>query len=183
MLGFKLCGFKRAMVRKHTLKKRDYIFAKPPRSTRRITIHTAGGTQIGLAGVGEGEERLTYPEHWTVQDCLNASDANWIRFPTEEERQAIQVDDPSQWWQRLEQDMVPRSFLYCNSTVAEPPQPLGLHGDELQAVPKKGDIARQLGRESLHFSGRHRGPLDSTMTGCVHDIAGRTVCFDSKGLC
>ena len=29
----------------------------------RIRIYTFGGTQIGLAGVGQGEEALTFPAH------------------------------------------------------------------------------------------------------------------------
>ena len=38
----------------------------------RIRIYTFGGTQIGIAGVGQGEEALTFPAHWDVKDCLDA---------------------------------------------------------------------------------------------------------------
>ena len=35
---------------------------------RRVRVHLLNGTRIGLAGVGEGNERLTFPSHYQVGD-------------------------------------------------------------------------------------------------------------------
>ena len=48
---------------------------------RRISIYTMNGTQIGLAGVGEGEEALTFPAHWDVQDLFG--DPHWIKLDSQ----------------------------------------------------------------------------------------------------
>ena len=46
-----------------------------------VKVYTAGGTQIGLAGLGgEGDELLTIPACWIMDDALQSS--HWARFST-----------------------------------------------------------------------------------------------------
>ena len=45
---------------------------------RRVRVHLLNGTQIGLAGVGEGDERLTFPSHFQVGEALHSP--RWTRF-------------------------------------------------------------------------------------------------------
>ncbi len=61
--------------------------AEADRNTR-VKVYTMDGTQIGLPGVGEGDNRLTFPRRFLVGDALRARD--WIRFATPEERAATQ---------------------------------------------------------------------------------------------
>ena len=56
--------------------------AQSDRQTR-VTVWTLGGTQIGLPGVGEGQNALTFPLSYTVGDALRAG--TWLRFATAEE--------------------------------------------------------------------------------------------------
>ena len=100
----------------------------------RIRIYTFGGTQIGLAGVGQGEEALTFPAHWDVKDCLDAPSLHWIRFATPEEKQETPAGFIPQWWRHLEEEHVPRRLVYSNHTYAEPGMPLGMYGTVVHAV-------------------------------------------------
>ena len=40
---------------------------------RRVRVHLPNGTRIGLAGVGEGDERLTFPSHYRVVEALQSA--------------------------------------------------------------------------------------------------------------
>ena len=52
------------------------------RKSGRVVVRDDNGTQIGLLGVGQESERLTFPTHWAVCDVLNGP---WARFKTEED--------------------------------------------------------------------------------------------------
>ena len=49
----------------------------------RVKVWTMGGTQIGLPGVGEGQNALTFPLKYEVGAALLAP--TWFRFATAEE--------------------------------------------------------------------------------------------------
>ena len=54
--------------------------ANADRETR-VVVWTVGGTQIGIPGVGEGDNRLTFPRHFVVGEALNAGfQHGWLRF-------------------------------------------------------------------------------------------------------
>ena len=84
--------------------------------TTRITVHDISGNQIGLSGVGEHEQRLTFPARYLVGDALAAS--NWIRFASDEEQ--AQTD---KWWAFA--GIRPACILYANGVVAAPDMPIG----------------------------------------------------------
>ena len=123
----------KAMVKREILERKEWT-AMVGHDQRRIRIYTFGGTQIGLAGVGQGEEALTFPAHWDVQDCLVAPSLHWIRFSTPEEKQETPAGFTPMWWRHLEEEHVPIRFVYSNGTVAEPGMPLGMYGTVVHAV-------------------------------------------------
>ena len=50
---------------------------------RRVKVYTTGGTRIGLAGLGQDDELLTFPGFWIIQEALDSP--HWARFSTYEE--------------------------------------------------------------------------------------------------
>ena len=52
-------------------------------ATYRVQVFTFEGVQIGLPGVGEGVNRLTFPAGYVIKDAMDAP--IWIRFATEKE--------------------------------------------------------------------------------------------------
>ena len=87
----------------------------------RVKVYTTGGTQIGLAGVGENANRLTFPRNWRVGTALHESSA-WIRFSTHEELS----ESPEQWWQVSE--VQPQFLAHCDGCRAWPEHEMGLVG-------------------------------------------------------
>ena len=49
----------------------------------RVLVYSMGGTRIGLPGVGEGQNALTFPLKYEIGDALRAP--VWLRFATAEE--------------------------------------------------------------------------------------------------
>ena len=88
----------------------------------RVKVYTTGGTQIGLPGVGENANRLTFPRNWLVKDALQETFATWIRFSTHEELS----ESPEQWWQVSE--VQPQFLAHCDGCRAWPEHEMGLVG-------------------------------------------------------
>ena len=102
------------------------------RSARsRVKVYTLEGVQIGLPGVGEGVNRLTFPAGYVIKDAMDAP--IWIRFATEKE---IEEETPAgfnaRWWREI--DFKPRAFCYCDGTLAFENQPIGLCGPTITAL-------------------------------------------------
>ena len=97
----------------------------------RVKVFTLSGEQIGIAGVGEGDKRLTFPRYWKVGDALGKT---WLRFATENE---LKLDKT--WWRKSE--VQPQSLIHCGKDgegfVATPEQEMGRLGDRMQALPKQ----------------------------------------------
>ena len=83
------------------------------------------GVQCCLPGVGQGENRLTFPTHYLVRDAL---DREWIRFATDDERR----EGENKWWRRL--DFTPQCIVHMNQTVAHSDDPIGLVGLEVTVL-------------------------------------------------
>ena len=49
----------------------------------RVKVFTLEGVQIGLPGVGEGVNRLTFPAGYVIKQAMDAP--IWIRFATTDE--------------------------------------------------------------------------------------------------
>ena len=96
----------------------------------RVKVFTSKGIQIGLLGVGEGENRLTFPAGYVIKQALEAP--IWIRFATTEEIAQTPAGFLEQWWQELE--FRPQAFCHCDGTPALENQPIGLRGDTITCV-------------------------------------------------
>ena len=96
----------------------------------RVKVFTLKGVQIGLPGVGEGVNRLTFPEGYVIKEALDAP--IWIRYATTEEIAQTPVGVHVQWWREL--DFTPKAFCHCDGTPAFENQPIGLCGDTITAL-------------------------------------------------
>ena len=97
----------------------------------RVKVFTMEGVQIGLPGVGEGVNRLTFPAGYLIKEAMDAP--IWIRFATTEEiAQQTPAGFLAQWWR--ERDFKPKAFCHCDGTPAFENQPIGLRGDTITAL-------------------------------------------------
>ena len=83
----------------------------------RVKVRTCGGTQIGIPGVGEGDDRLTFPRRYLVADALEAR--IWFRFATEEE-----MKQDGKWYRISE--VQPKAFVHSNGQIANKDDEMGL---------------------------------------------------------
>ena len=104
--------------------------AQHDRETR-VAVVTMNGVKIGVRGVCTKQNNLTFPTHWTVQQCLVES--QWIRLATPEE----EMEDPQKWWR--ESEVQPKSLIHSDGTVAFMEDLLGVKGNLLYAV--AGEVA------------------------------------------
>jgi hypothetical protein len=99
--------------------------------TTRITVYDISGTQIGLSGVGEHEQRLTFPACYMVGQALEAS--NWIRFASIEEQAQILT-----WWTFAQTR--PACIVYANGVVAPHDMPIGFDAEYVTALAQEPQI-------------------------------------------
>ena len=115
------------------------------RFLRRVRVHLPNGTRIGLAGVGEGDERLTFPSDYCVAKALQSPD--WVRF-------ADTSDGTSAWCVALDKDRTPKSLVYKDGTIAYDYENIGRHGDWVTALVKQPPtLAPITSKECLDVSG------------------------------
>ena len=100
--------------------------------TTRIAVYDMSGTQIGLSGVGEHEQRLTFPARYLVGDALAAS--NWIRFASNEEQAQTLT-----WWAFARTR--PACILYANGVVAAHDMPIGFDAEYVTALAQEQQIS------------------------------------------
>ena len=91
----------------------------------RVRVHLLNGTRIGLAGVGEGDERLTFHSHFQVGEALHSP--HWVRF-------AEPSDETSNWYVILDPDRAPKAIVYKDGTAAFEGQSIGLKGEWVTAL-------------------------------------------------
>ena len=97
----------------------------------RVKVFTMEGVQIGLPGVGEGVNRLTFPAGYVIKEAMD--EPIWIRFATPEEiAQQTPAGFHAQWWREI--DFKPKAFCHCDGTPAFENQPIGLRGDTITAL-------------------------------------------------
>ena len=97
---------------KQRLQQREYVFRD--RETR-VKAYTIAGRHVGLAGVGEGNQKLTFPAWYLVRDAL--ASPHWIT-----------MDVPAGFATPYEITFQPRSIIFVNAKIAEPDDPIGLFG-------------------------------------------------------
>ena len=115
----------------------------------RVKVFTLEGVQIGLPGVGEGVNRLTFPAGYVIKQALDAP--IWIRFATIDEIAQTPAGCQAQWWREL--DMKPKAFCYCNGTPAFENQPIGLRGDTITALAQAAEQPLVQAKPCLDVSG------------------------------
>ena len=92
----------------------------------RVFAYTVGGVQCCLAGVGEGDDLLTFPMNYLVESALVSP--HWVRFATEAERS----DDSTRWWRPLE--FQPTAVIFASGAIAAPEDAIGLEGLSVTVV-------------------------------------------------
>ena len=100
--------------------------AEDDRETR-VTVYTPGGLQIGIPGVGEGDERLTFPQRYLVGDALKTG--QWIQKATPEEIEETPAGFSIQWWRPFDA-FTPLSIIHEGGSVALPDDCIGSRGSE-----------------------------------------------------
>lgn len=101
---------------------------------RRILVYTTDGKQIGLAGVGQRDNALTFPEHFLCGDALTFG--HWIRKATTEE-----LKQDSRWYRILSQAEKPLKLIHQVGDVpAKPEDSMGKYGDTVIAVIKTKQV-------------------------------------------
>ena len=106
-----------------------HLAAETDRTTR-VKVFTMSGVQIGKAGIGESDERLTFPRRYLVREALAGT--SWIRFATEEEMMSDKT-----WWRYSE--CQPATLVHGfgdnegKVMVAAAEHPMGLYGCLMQA--------------------------------------------------
>ena len=111
-------------IRHGDLWRRDYLL-HASRGKERVRAFTVDGVQCGLSGLGEGENRLSFPAHFDVGSALSTD--MWVRFANEDE---LKTD--ATWWRSL--GFTPKAALHCNSTIADPNDPMGMHGSTITVL-------------------------------------------------
>ena len=94
-------------------------------TTSRVRAYTIDGVQCCLAGLGEKEQRLTFPMSYEVGAAL--MDKAWVRFATEAEKA---LDG---WFYR-ELEIQPKTLLHSNGAIANPEYFIGLMGTTVQVL-------------------------------------------------
>ena len=79
----------------------------------RVRAYTLDGVQVGLAGVGEGDQRLTFPACYLVGDALRAPAEHWVRFASAEEEAQT-----GRWYAPA--GFQPAALVYENGVVDAP---------------------------------------------------------------
>ena len=99
--------------------------------SRRIRVYTPGGTQIGLAEVGQGDNALTFPATFLCGDALKGV---WIREATTQE-----LEQDSLWFRPLTQAETPSKLTHQVQgggvpAAASPEDYMGQYGDTMTAA-------------------------------------------------
>ena len=103
----------------------------------RVRVYTAAGTLIGLPGVGENANRLTFPCRYLVGDALR--DKVWIRSATDDEQAAdLMLSCDSKWWRVSE--LQPRTLIHANGLIAFCDEPMGLLGSTMTAFDSLSEV-------------------------------------------
>ena len=103
----------------------------------RVKVFTPRGVQIGLPGIGEGDQRLTFPKSFLVGDALNQG--AWICESTTTESEelpdgfGVSLPVKQKWW-RFFEGFEPRSLIHANGCFALDSHPMGAVGCRLTAI-------------------------------------------------
>ncbi len=99
----------------------------------RVRAYTMEGLQVCLAGLGQGDEELTFPTCYLVGDALGSP--HWI-YRAEKGDQGcpagFKIGSTGKW---LLLPWTPKAVVHHNGTKAAPDHPIGLYGTMVTVLP------------------------------------------------
>ena len=104
------------------LNRRDREWFQAQYSEMRIRAHNINGERIGVAGVGEGDQRLTFPAKLRVETVLGFN--HWIK----------EAPPGSQKWYVQMGDWRPKAVIFEDGRMAVPEDPIGMKGETVTIV-------------------------------------------------
>ena len=110
-------------------------------SDARIKAHNLSGERIGVAGVGEGDQRLTCPAKLITETVLGL--CHWIKEAT---------PGAPKWYEILG-DWKPAAIVLTNGRLANPDDPVGVHGDTITIIEAKISRGESQEAERADFAG------------------------------
>ena len=88
----------------------------------RVKEYNQNGDQVGVAGVGKGAQRLSFPFKLTVGQILGFQ--HWIK----------EASAGAPKWHELLGDWNPTRIVFINGSVAFPEDPVGMCGDTVWVI-------------------------------------------------
>ena len=104
------------------LRHRDLKWHVAENSEMRIRAYNVNGERIGVAGVGEGEDRFTFPAKLRLQTILGFD--HWIK----------QAQPGAAKWYLPMGDWRPRAIILENGTIASPDDPIAIGGGTVTII-------------------------------------------------
>ena len=104
------------------LNRRDREWFQAQYSEMRIRAYNINGERIGVAGVGEGNQRLTFPAKLRVGTVLGFY--HWIKA----------APSGSQKWYVEMEDWRPKAVIFKDGRLAIPDDPIGKEGETVTIV-------------------------------------------------
>ena len=104
------------------LNRRDTEWFQAQYSEMRIRAYNINGERIGVAGVGEGDQRLTFPAKLRVETVLGFN--HWIK----------EAPAGSQKWYVQMGDWRPKTVIFEDGRMAVPEDPIGMKGETVTTV-------------------------------------------------
>ena len=104
------------------LNRRDTEWFQAQYSEMRIRAYNINGERIGVAGVGEGNQRLTFPAKLRVGTVLGFY--HWIK---------VAPPGSQKWYVEME-DWRPKAVIFKDGRLAVPDDPIGKEGEEVTIV-------------------------------------------------
>ena len=104
------------------LNRRDREWFQAQYSEMRIRAYNINGERIGVAGVGEGDQRLTFPAKLRVETVLGFN--HWIK----------EAPPGSQKWYVQMGDWRPKAVIFEDGRMAVPWDPIGMKGETVTIV-------------------------------------------------
>ena len=107
---------------RRALLSREMEWREAARSDKRVKAYNLNGDRVGVEGVGEGAQRLTFPSKLTVERILGFQ--HWIK----------EAPAGAPKWYEFLGDWKPTRIVFINVTVANPEDPVGMCGDTVRVV-------------------------------------------------
>ena len=131
------------------LRRRAWEWRKAQSSKMRIWAYNVNGERIGVAGVGEGDQRLTFPAKLRVEQVLGFH--HWIK-----------ASQPgAEKWYVVMGDWRPKAIVFEDGRLAAPDDPIGMGGSYVTIIATEVAVAAGEDREMPSLAGVRTPPTPS----------------------